>query len=143
MPNVTSVERYMYYDIPHDDCRCSVVSMKYCLTAAQYKTGRVLPLLLSVSEIYLIREVLSLSGDHKYILFNILWMVSMFVFIGISVIIYLNNYYYNDMVLFLSFTGYLLFSFAVYEVGLDGYRNRPSRNHNITVNDQRSENTTG
>jgi hypothetical protein len=138
MPNVTLAESHMYYGIPHDDCRCSVVSTQPCLTHSHIKMVHILPLVLFVSEIYLIRELLSLTGEGKYLLVNILWIVSMFIFIGILVIIYRIQYYYSYTVSILFHAGYLLFYFVGYEVGLDGYRNRSSPNNNVIVNTERS-----
>jgi hypothetical protein len=134
MPNVTSFKPHLYFGIPYSDCRCSVVSTKYCLTDKQFKTSRVLPLVLYVLEIYFIREFLSISGNHAYFFVSVLWIVAMFVFIGFLVVIYLNNYYYGHGVLYLCVTGYSLFTFVWYEVGVNGTRRRYLRNYNIIVN---------
>jgi hypothetical protein len=138
MPNVTSVEPHLYYGIPYNDCHCSIVSTKYCITDTELKISRILPLILFVLQIYLIREALSLSGDHIYFFVYVLWIVSTFIFIGILVIIYRYNSYYEYTVSILCVTGCLLFSFVGYEVGLDGYKTRSSRNNAIVVNDERS-----
>ena len=134
MPNVTSNDPRLYYGIPYKDCRCSVVSTENCLTDKQFRVSRVLPLIFFVLQIYLAREVFSLSGDCVKIFINVLWIVSIFVFIGMVVIIYQYNYYYGYAVSMLCGNGYLLFGFVCYEVGLDGYRNRSSRNNNVMVN---------
>jgi len=68
MSNVTLVKANLYCDIPYDNCRCSVISTKYCLTNKHLKIGRILPLVLIVLEVYLIRELVSLSGDHINVL---------------------------------------------------------------------------
>src|ERR1700728_3817792 len=47
MPNVTSLQPdlyFLYLGMPYNDCRCSVVSTKYCLTDKQLRISRVLPL---------------------------------------------------------------------------------------------------
>ena len=109
MPNVTSDETKLYCGIPYDDCRCSVVSVKYCLTHTQLKFSRIVPLVLFILQIYLAQELFSLSGDHKHLLICALWITSMFVFIGIVALIYRNSCCYVDTVRTLCCTGYLLF----------------------------------
>ncbi len=138
MPNVTSIDANLYFGIPYNDCRCSVVSTKYCLNDKQLKISRVLPLVLYVFQIYFIREFISISGDYIYFFVAVLWIIAMFVFIGFLVVTYLYNYYYGHAVSYLYGTGCLLFGFVCYEVGMDGHRTRSLRNNNIMVNDQRS-----
>ncbi|CAF3731611.1 unnamed protein product [Rotaria socialis] len=82
MPNVTSVETNLYYGIPYEDCRCSIVATQYCLTYTQLKISRILPLVLFVLQLYLIRELILLSGDHVYFLVNMSWIVTFCVFIA-------------------------------------------------------------
>jgi hypothetical protein len=139
MSNVTSVKANLYCDIPYDNCRCSVISTKYCLTNKHLKAGRILPLVLFVLEVYLIRELVSLSGDHINVLAYVSWIASLFVFVGILIIIYRNTCYYSDIATILCCTGYLLFGFIALEVAHDKDRNLPSSTNNIMVNVQRSE----
>ncbi len=138
MPNVTLLKANLYFGIPYNDCRCSVVSTKYCLTDKQLRISRALPLVLYVFQVYFIREFVSISGNHTYLFVSVLWIIAMFVFIGFLVVIYLYNYYYGHIVSYLCGTGYSLFTFVWYEVGIGSRRTRSLRNNNIMVNDQRS-----
>jgi hypothetical protein len=79
MPNMTSIEPDMYCDIPYNDCRCSVISTKYCVTDTHLKISRVVPLLLFLLHIYLIREAFSLSGDYIYFFVYLLWITTIIV----------------------------------------------------------------
>jgi hypothetical protein len=138
MPNVTSFEPDLHFGIPYNDCHCSVVLTKYCLTDKQLKISRVLPLVLYVLQIYFTRDFLSISGNHTCFFVSVLWIVAMFGFIGFLVAIYVYNYYYGYAISYLCGTGYSQFFFIWYEVGIDGHRRRSIRNNNNMINNQTS-----
>jgi hypothetical protein len=139
MPNVSTVEANLYCDIPYDDCRCSIVSTKYCLTDKQLKTSRIVPLVLFVLQLYLIRELVSLSGDNICFLVYVPWIASLFVFIGILAIIYRYHCFYGYTGLIVSVTGYPLSIFVIYKVMSHNQRTLSSHNNNIIMNVQWSE----
>jgi hypothetical protein len=112
MPNGTLLEADLYFGILYNDCRCSVVSTKYCLTDKQLQISRVLPLVLYVFQIYFTREFVSISGNHTSFFVSVLWIVAMFVSIGFLVVIDLYNYYYGHTVSYLCGTVYSLFTFV-------------------------------
>jgi len=138
-PNVTSVKAKLYCGIPYDDCRCSVVPAKYCLTDFYLKTSRIITLALFVLQVYLIRELLSLSTDYTFSLVYASWITSLFVLISILFVINRYNCFYKYMALILSFSGFTLFMFVGHEVAHNKHHTRSSHYNNIMVNDQRSE----
>jgi hypothetical protein len=119
MPNVTSIDTNLYCDIPYQNCLCSIVSQKYCLTHEQLKISRILPLVLFVLQVYLIRQLFSLSGDHVSFLVHVSWIASVLSFIGILVIVYRNSCYFDFIATILCCTGYALFFLISYAVNLD------------------------
>jgi hypothetical protein len=137
-PNFTLLTANLYFGIPYNDCRCSVVSTKYCLTDKQLRISRAVPLVLYVFQIYFTREFVSISGNHTYFFVSALWIVAMIVFIVLLVVIYVYNYFYGHAVSYLCSTGYAVFFFVWYEVGIDGHRTRSLSNNRIMANHQRS-----
>ncbi len=105
MSNVTSVQSRLYRGISYDHCHCSIVSMKHCLTDEQFKIGRILPLVLFVLQVYLIRELLSLSRDYTFSLVYSTWMICLLIYIGVLVIIYRYPCFYEHTAKILCITG--------------------------------------
>jgi hypothetical protein len=95
MPNITSVTLDLYDNIPHEDCRCAAMPTEHCLFNIQLKIIRILPIILFVSEVCFIREHFILTGDWRYLILNIYWIVCIFVLLSILIIIYRNQYYYD------------------------------------------------
>jgi hypothetical protein len=110
MPNATSVVVDLYNDIPYEDCRCSFIPTKNCLTHRELQIARVLPLILFVLQVYLIREHFSFTGNHTYFLVNVYWIVYMFAFFGILVIINRSSYCYCWTATILTCMGFFLFT---------------------------------
>jgi hypothetical protein len=121
MPNVTSAQSHLYCGISYDHCHCSIVSVKHCLTNEQLKFGRVLPLVLFVLQVYLIRELLSLSRDYTFSLVYSTWITCLLIFIGILAVVYRYTCFYWHIATILCFTGYFLFSFVVFAYTYDQY----------------------
>jgi hypothetical protein len=119
MPNATSVKVELYYDIPYDECRCSVVPIKDCLTDEQLKYIRIELVILFVLEVYLIRELVSFSGNRVYFLVNVYWIVSMFSLFCILVIIYRSTFYYEIIAKCFSFVGFSFFLYCSISVSDD------------------------
>jgi hypothetical protein len=114
--NVTSIKAHLYCNTPYDDCRCSVVSIKYCLTEKHFQIGRILPLVLFVLEVSLIRELFSVTRDDKHILVYVSWIASLVVFFGILAIIYRYTCFYGYAAVILGCIGGPLFGFTVHLV---------------------------
>lgn len=129
MPNITAVHVDLYSDIPHEDCRCSVIPTKGCINNIQLKIFRVLPLILFVLEVCFIREHFILSGDYTYFLVNIYWIVSIFVFFGIFIIIHRSSYYYDWIGLILYGISLLLFLYFFPHVRPENQHTRYSHNN--------------
>lgn len=110
MPNVTRIEIDAYYNISYDDCRCSVTPTANCLSNRQFRLIHVLPLLLFVLQVRLVREILPINGNHKYLLRNAYWTVSLLMFFAILTLIYHSTYYYEFTAKVLLCTGAALFS---------------------------------
>jgi hypothetical protein len=117
--NLTSIEAKLYYDIPYEDCHCSVTPTKDCLTHRQLWITYVLPLVLFTLQVHLLRKCLSFNGDHIHYLINAYWFVSVFVFFSILVIIYRSSYYYELTAKILLCTSFLLCSIVARRVMLD------------------------
>jgi integral membrane sensor domain MASE1 len=122
MPNVTSVQPHLYCDISHYQCHCSIVSVKHCLTDKQLKISRILPLVLFVVQVYLIRELLSLSRDYTFSLVYSTWITCLLIFIGILVIIYRYPCFYECTARILCITGCLLYCLVVFPFLYDNCR---------------------
>ena len=122
MPNVTSVQPHLYCRISYDHYRCSIVSVKHCLTDEQFKIGRILPLVLFVLQVYLIRELLSLSRDYTFSLIYSTWITCLLIFIGILVIIYRYPCFYEHIARILCVSGCFLFGFVFSAFVYDNYR---------------------
>jgi hypothetical protein len=122
MPNVTLVQPHLYCGISYDHCQCSIVSVKHCLTDVQIKIGRISPLVLFVLQVYLIRELLSLSRDYTFSLVYSTWITCLLIFIGILVIVYRYPCFYEHTVKILCTTGCLLFFSILFAVAYDSYR---------------------
>ncbi|CAF0891349.1 unnamed protein product [Adineta steineri] len=141
MPNVTSNGTDLYCGIPYDDCRCSVVSVKYCLTDTQLKLSRIVPIVLFVVQIYLAHELFTLSGDHKHLLICALWITSMFVLIGIIALIYRSSCYHGHTLSILAGTGYLLFTSFVFALNSHKSASSVIQSNNFITNVQRYQMT--
>ena len=117
MPNMTSIPRKFYEDIPYNDCRCSVVPAEKCLKEVQLRDSRIGMLFIFVVQVYFLWEYLWLSGDRIYIFAYAYWITSILIFLAISVLIHQSNYYYDEVTRFLALTGSLLFgSFMLYMI---------------------------
>jgi len=122
MSNVRSVQSHLYRSLSYDHIHCSIISMKHCLTHEQFKIGRILPLVLFVLQVYVIRELLSLSRDYTFSLVYSTWMICLLIFIGILVIIYRYPCFYEHTDKILCITGCLLFSFVLLVSVYDNHR---------------------
>lgn len=109
MSNVSDVESNVYCGILYDDCRCFSVLTENCLSNARLRIARISPLACFVLYIFFIRELFSLHGAYKCLFVCLLWIISMFIFIGILLIVYWHPCYYGVIALFLCCTGFQIF----------------------------------
>jgi len=108
-PNITNINYRMYLNIPQEHCRCNVISSDICLTNLRFKYSYILPLILSILEVYIFKDILSLSRYRRYFLENVYWIFSIFLFLYLSIIIYRSSYYYYLTCFILSCFGILLY----------------------------------
>ncbi len=144
--NVTNTSPLLYCQLPFDECLCSVLSneshtSKNCITETQLISSRILPLISFILEVCLIREFFSLSGNHRLVIISVLWIVSIFVFVGMTIVIYWNSCYHVCITLIVTaismFLCYLSFHNLLY--GSDPRRLVP--NCNRVIIPQREETT--
>ena len=113
MPNATSVTLRLFRDVPYHNCRCSFTETEHCLTHLQLQVVRALPLILFVIQVYVIREHISFSGNHKHFLVNLYWVVSTFSFFVILAIIERSSFYYGIIAIILIGVGSILFCIII------------------------------
>jgi hypothetical protein len=107
-PNITNIDYRMYINIPQEHCRCNVISSDICLTNLRFKYSYILPLILSILEVYIFKDIL-LIRYRRYFLENVYWIFSIFLFLYLSIIIYRSSYYYYLTCFILSCFGILLY----------------------------------
>jgi hypothetical protein len=107
-PNITNIDYRMYINIPQEHCRCNVISSDICLTNLRFKYSYILPLILSILEVYIFKDIL-LIRFRRYFLENVYWIFSIFLFLYLSIIIYRSSYYYYLTCFILSCFGILLY----------------------------------
>jgi hypothetical protein len=136
--NVTHISPLLYCDLPYDDCLCSVLSNKShtsekCITYVQLVGTHILPFISFFSQICLIRELFSLSGDHRRVIIYALWIVSIFIYVGMTIGIYWSACYHLYITIALYWTGgsLCLLSCHNLKVGIDRMNSISSRNQVI------------
>jgi hypothetical protein len=132
MPNVTKSATFLSCNTPYDDSRCSVQSAiqsanrndsKDCLTDFEAMIGHILPLVLFVMQVCLTRELFALSGNYSDILGNILWLITLFIFVIIAIAVHGSTCYNDYASNIISVVGCFLGSFVIVLVVVGG-RNR-------------------
>jgi hypothetical protein len=136
--NVTHSSPLFYCDLPYDDCLCSVLSNKShtsekCITHVQLVGSRILPFISFFAQICLIRELFSLSGDHRRVIIYALWIVSIFIYVGMTIGIYWSACYHLYITIALYLTGALLFLLSLHnlKIGTDRMKSISNRNQVI------------
>jgi hypothetical protein len=122
--NVTDTSPLLYCQLPFDECLCSVLSNKShtsekCVTKIQLISSRILPLISFVLEICLVREFFSLNGDYRRVIIYVLWIASIFIFVGMTIGIYWSSCYHVCITLSVSGTNILFCYLSLHNV-LDG-----------------------
>jgi len=108
--NVTNKSPLFFCVVPYDDCLCSVLSnisntSEKCITNVELVGNRILPLISFLLQIFLVRELFSLSTDHRRVIIYALWTASTVVFIGMTTSIYLSSCYHAYITVILYLTG--------------------------------------
>jgi hypothetical protein len=135
--NITKFSRVLYCEFPSEYCLCPVSlntsnSSEKCVTNVQLMVSRTLPLFSYFLHIILVRELFSLSGNHRRFIIYVLWVISIFIFTGITISIYWSSCSQAYIPLIQGFTGGLLAFLSVHNLltSLE-HQNSPS-NHNRT-----------
>jgi hypothetical protein len=135
--NLTHIPSLFYCDVPYDDCLCPVLSNKSensenCITNVQLVGSRILPAIVFFLQMCLIRELFSLSGDHRHVIIYALWIASMFTFVGMIISIYWNSCYHAYIALTLCSTGGLLWFLSLHNL-LANIDRIPSSSHSNKI----------
>ena len=141
---LTPTSEMLYCDLPYDDCLCSVLLRKFntsenCITYEHLVGSRLLPLFSFFLQVYLGRVLFSLSVDRPRVIIYTLWMVSIFIFIGMTISIYWSSCYHAYITLVLFLTGGLLFCFSLHNILYIVKDKHPSSSHKEIIITYKSE----
>jgi hypothetical protein len=144
--NVTHISPFLYCELPYDDCLCSILSNKShssekCITRIQLEGSRILPFISFFLQICLVRELFSLSGDHRHVIIYALWIVSIFIFVGMTIGIHWSACYHVYITAALYSTGGSLWFLSLHNLLVNEDRTRSSSNRNQVIVPHRSETT--
>jgi hypothetical protein len=144
MSNVTSIKIGISCGIPYDDCRCSVQSaknihLKYCLTDDFLTFSRIFPLVSFALQIFLIRDLFTLSGKHIRSVVYSLWIIATFIFFIIADGIYRDSCFHRYTTVFCFGTGGLLHMLVFYDILYRRDIDHSSDNDYNTSNDETYE----
>jgi hypothetical protein len=125
MPNAAEAGTFLSCSTPYDDNRCSVQSAnrtdsKHCLTDVEAIAGHISPLVSFVMQVCLIRELFALTGKYSHIFVNILWLVSLFIFITVATAVHGSTCYHDYTTFIISLVGLLLGGFIMSLLVLNG-----------------------
>jgi hypothetical protein len=144
--NVTHISPFLYCDLPYDDCLCSILSNKShssekCITHIQLVGSRILPFISFFLQICLVRELFSLSGDHRRVIIYALWIVPLFIFVGMIIGIYWSACYHVYITTALYSIGGPLWFLSLLNLLITEDRMRSTSNRNQVIVHHRSETT--
>jgi hypothetical protein len=144
--NVTNTSPVFYCQLPFDECLCSVLSneshtSKKCITETQLISTRILPLISFVLEVCLIREFFSLSGNHRLVIISVLWIVSIFVFVGMTIGIYWSSCYHVSITITVTVISMFLCYLSFHNMLYAPHPTRVVSNRNRVIIPQREETT--
>ena len=96
---ITEGNDFFFCDLRYTDCLCSLATNKSdsplnCITHTQLIIARMLPLISFLGQVYLIQKLFSLHGDQRHVVIITLRIVSILVFIGITITIHWNSCYH-------------------------------------------------
>jgi hypothetical protein len=145
--NVTYKSPLFSCGLPYDDYLCSILLNKSytsekCITNVQLLVSRILLLISFIFQIFLIRELFSFSGDHRRVIIYTLWIVSIFIFVIMTIYIYWSSCFhaYINLILFLTGGSLCFLSMHNLLVNIDRMPSSSS-NHNQAIITHRSEET--
>jgi hypothetical protein len=144
--NVTNRSPIFYCDLPYEDCLCPVLLNKSdisqnCITHDELVVSRVLPLVSFLLQISLVRELFSLSADHRRIIICALWIASVFAYIGMIISISWSSCYHAYITSTLLLTGGSLWFLSLHNLMVNVDRQYPFSNRNQVIIAHRSETT--
>jgi hypothetical protein len=134
----------LYCDLPYDDCLCSVLLKKFntsenCITYEHLVVSRLLPLFSFFLQVYLVHVLFSLRVDRPRVIIYTLWMISIFIFIGMTISIYWSSCYHAYITLVLFSTGGLLFYLSLHNILYIVKDKHSSSNHKEIIITYKSE----
>jgi len=134
--NVTRGSEILYCFLPYDDCLCSVLSNKSnasenCITYDQLVGSRILPLVSFFLQIFLVRELFSLSGDHRIVAIFVLWIASILTFLGMIISIFWSSCYQAHISFTLFVTGEVWCGLSFHNMLYNAERIPSSRDNKI------------
>jgi len=144
--NMTHISPFLYCELPYDDCLCSILSNKShisekCITRIQLVGSRVLPFISFFLQICLVRELFSLSGDHRHVIIYALWIVSVFIFVGMTIGIHWSACYHVYITAALYSTGSSLWFLSLHNLLVNEDHTRSTSNRSQAIVPHRSERT--
>ena len=97
--SITEGSDIFFCDLPYTDCLCSLSRNKSdsshnCIARAQLISARMSPLISFFGEIYLMQKLFSWNGNQRHVIIYASWMVSILIFIGITITIHWSSCYH-------------------------------------------------
>lgn len=119
--NMTERVDAFFCDLSYTDCLCSrstneSSSSHNCITSTQLTITRVLPLVSFLGQIYLIRMLFSFTGDQRHLVTYTLWILSIFIFIAITIGIHWSSCYHAYVSYIIFVTACVLLSLSMRNV---------------------------
>jgi hypothetical protein len=105
-------------NIPYEECQCSVISNKFnnnieCVTDIQTMIAHISPLASYILQIYIINNLFSFKEKLNNIIRYVFWIVTLFIFIIISISAYESTCLYYNTSEFLLYSGTFLYAIFV------------------------------
>jgi hypothetical protein len=132
--NVTHTRTMFNCDLSYEDCLCSVSLNKFntsenCITHDELVMNRLLPLVSFFLQIYLVRELFSLSADRPHVFIYALWIASIFIFTSMTISIYWSSCYHAYIIFALFLTGGSLFFLSLHNLLVNSEREHSTSDH--------------
>ena len=137
--NVPSTWLGLFCGTPYDECLCSVqstknISLDGCVTDHFLLGSRICPLLSFILQIWLIRELFTITGKHSRFLVKSLWICAVFTFTVIANGIYRSSCFHRGISFFIYPAGGILFLLVVHDMRNNRFIVRSSSNNHKAFN---------
>ena len=119
--NVTTSWCGLCCDLPYEECLCSVqvtknISLEDCVNDRLLLGSRICPLLSFILQIFIIREVFTITGKYSRFLVKTLWISAVFIFIFIANGIYRSSCLHRAINFFVPAVGYTWFLLIIFDL---------------------------